>query len=208
MSPFLPLTLKPLMRKLLLRRAFGLRGLRGTAVIRLRSSIFNVQVALGWLLVGAAGMTAHAQAPSSSGVDFNRIAPKEPVGGVRSSTLPPVSDNTRALVQKLAGVVFLKELSEVKKEALAVHGIQARGFDLLGTEEFRNQMASFLGKPVDMVVLREIGSLVETTYKKSGRSKVRVMLPPGQNLSQGTLQLVVNEDPQSSSKPSDDLLPR
>jgi hemolysin activation/secretion protein len=145
---------------------------------------------LAALLAGLAPSLALAQ-------DYSRIAPQVPAAPAGPSLTPPAAPvaapaSTRVILPVLKGLVFLADPHDVVAAGRASPGIHATGLPLLAEPGFSAEVAPFLGKPASLADLETIGRLANAWYRSHDRPFVSVDLPP-QNISAGTVQLVVTE---------------
>lgn len=153
--------------------------------------------AVGFLMsLLASVVTLPAQTPSALAPDYERVAPKLPASTSKPSSMPAVPQakaDTKVVLQQLTGIVFVKSTAELGAVGGKVTGIQAKGFDLLDTDQFRSELAGFLGKPASMNDLQRICAAVQECYRKNDRPVVKVTLPAGVDITSGTVPVVVTE---------------
>jgi hemolysin activation/secretion protein len=130
----------------------------------------------------------------------SRYAPKTPESQVQPPTLPetpasnvaPAEKGDAVLVAALRGIVFVGERTALQPQGFATEGVQTGGVPLLDAEAFRARVTPFLGKPVTARLLNELTREVVLFYRRHERPIVDVLVPE-QNISNGTLQVLVIE---------------
>ncbi len=127
---------------------------------------------------------------------YEQVAPKTPEAGavppLPSAIPPPAEGSDRIIIPALRGVVFLRGSGEVRPGGVETTGVQAGAVPLLDQPRFRAMVESRLGQPL---TLRSLNQLVHDTVvylKKNDRPIVDVLVPE-QNVSGGTVQIVVLE---------------
>ncbi|GAA4498498.1 ShlB/FhaC/HecB family hemolysin secretion/activation protein [Gluconacetobacter tumulicola] len=158
----------------------------------MRPSIFSgCALAVSVLLAPA---LAHAQA-------YNRLAPKQLplaptsiVPAPSGTQAPPLPPSGTVVIPVLKGLVFLPDIRALNPSGppAGTTGIVHTGLPLLGREDFTRKLAAYLGKPLKISDLDAIAQETNAFYKKNGHPFVYVIVPP-QNISSGTVQIVVTE---------------
>ncbi len=128
--------------------------------------------------------------------DFDRtFEPARPESRADPAKLPErkikISQETTVLVDELKGVRFVPHPDEVV-EVADQQGVTIKDIPLLDTEEFREQIKPYLGKPVTM---RLISFMIRDTilyYQAQDRPVVDVFVPE-QEITKGVVQLLVVE---------------
>lgn len=138
--------------------------------------------------------------------DYEKVAPKLPEPAPEEQPLIESSPekffgNGTVVVKELRALVFVKSVKEIRKDGLPLdqnkfgaqkHFISAKDFPILQTEEFAEEMETFLGKPLSMKKLNELTRKVVEYYSRQGQPIVWVRLPE-QKITDGIVQLVVKE---------------
>jgi hemolysin activation/secretion protein len=147
----------------------------------------------------AASPLARGQAPATfapTTPEYERLAPKTPPAPAKRAPKPEAlkaEGDDKVLVARLEGLLFLDDLSKVRKGAAPEKGLVIEGLPLLDCADFRGRVAPFLGKPVSLRAINEACKQVRDFYVKRDRPWVLVYAPAGQDISSGTVQVVVRE---------------
>lgn len=130
------------------------------------------------------------------GVADERRKPKEPPKPEPIKPTPeeppPGKDDDRALVDALDGVRFVRDAKDVVAEDLELLGVETERVELLNTEEFRQKLKPFLGKPVSLASIRKMAQVAMGHCQKAGRPFVKVTVPE-QDITTGIVHFVVKE---------------
>ncbi|MHC4605955.1 MAG: POTRA domain-containing protein, partial [Planctomycetota bacterium] len=114
--------------------------------------------------------------------------PKQPDSGEQAQEPP---DDEKVLVGSLKGVRLVPRQEDVLPQA-DVEGIRSEGMDLLDTNDFRQRLEPFLGRPVSMRSIRDMTDAVRLYFRDRDRPVVTVAVPQ-QDITNGVLQFVVVE---------------
>lgn len=135
------------------------------------------------------------------GQDYEKMAPKLPEPAeekplIESSPQKLPGDGT-VVVKELRAMVFLKGEKKFHKNGLRIDETQktfisADELPVLQTEEFRELMQPYLGKPADLKTLQTITQEVIEYYREKDQPVVWVCLPQ-QNITTGVVQFIVAE---------------
>jgi hemolysin activation/secretion protein len=151
------------------------------------------------LAVALSPMLAYGQA-------YDRVAPKTlPDKPPPLPPLPaeasPVPTSDQVVLPALKGVVFVSDPASVLKGGLpGTTGISAPGLPLLAEPGFTAKISSFIGRPVTLGDLGKIAEAVTGWYKDHDQPFISVTIPP-QNISSGTVQVVVAQYRVGAVKP-------
>lgn len=151
-----------------------------------------------------AGLVWLSSALISQGQDYERVAPKAPEPARKEAPAPAAPTTVPAdetlVVKKLLGMVFIPSNAAVQSTALSVSGVQIEGLELLNTPEFRISIESYLDKPLTMRDVRKrlVPSIVQYCHAR-GIEAVHVSIPE-QDVSGGTIQVVVASGQPSALK--------
>jgi hemolysin activation/secretion protein len=128
----------------------------------------------------------------------SRYVPKTPAENREKAAatwpaLPAMTSNDDAvLLARLEGIVFLGERAALRPEGVEVSGVTTSRIPMLETPEVRELAGRFIGRPVTRRLLNELMREVVLLYRKHDRPIVDVLVPE-QNISTGTLQVLVIE---------------
>jgi hemolysin activation/secretion protein len=137
---------------------------------------------------------------------YDRVAPKTlPDKPPPLPPLPaeasPVPTSDQVVLPALKGLVFVSEPAAVQKEGLpGATGISAPGLPLLADPAFTAKISPFIGQPLTMGGLGKIAEVVTGWYKDHDQPFMSVTVPP-QNISGGTVQVVVSQYRVGAVKP-------
>lgn len=158
-------------------------------------SVFSAMIPTfrpGSVLLVFLGLAASLAAQS-----FEQVAPKTPPPAPPAAlpaATPPAGaqpDDT-VLLPALRGLVFLSSPTELQAAGVSAPGLNFTGTALLDTAEFRARAEALLGRSVTLRALNELARDVVLHYRRHGRPVVDARVPE-QNISTGTVQLVVLE---------------
>ncbi len=139
-----------------------------------------------WLSLAAA---ARAQT-------YEQVAPKPlpvaPAAALPESAPPEAGADDRILVPVLRGLSFHGSPETFRAEGVSGEGVQITGSALLDTEEFRAQMAPYLGRPLSRGELGRLTREVVLYFRRHGRPVIDVSVPE-QAVATGTVQVLVTE---------------
>ena len=148
---------------------------------------------------GAAfGLAFCLAASSAPAQDYQQVAPNlpkpetPPVVALPQSPAPTLPNGNRVIVPALKGLVFLDGPAKLQKTGVATQGIDVDELAILDQPEFKNAVASYIGRPLSFDTLNEIQRLVIAQYRKKDRPLVDVAVPE-QNVNSGSIQLIVTE---------------
>ncbi len=95
------------------------------------------------------------------------------------------------LAEKVVGIRFVQKSEEIIPEGVDVVGLEIpSGHKILDTDDFRNEMDYFLGKPLTLTLTNDLRRAVVAYYKKKDRPVVRVVVPE-QDVTEGKIQVLV-----------------
>jgi hemolysin activation/secretion protein len=162
---------------------------------------------LGWLLgtanilalLSPAQQSVLAQpAPEAAPSDLYRwngsawAATETPPLGQAPEVIEKPQD-TAIILSPLRGIVLLSHEADVDPKGREAGGFQSGDHPLLDSDDFREHIAPFIGRPASMATLHEISRLIVTYYRDHDRPLVDVAIPAGQDITNGVVQLVVTE---------------
>lgn len=151
---------------------------------------------IGRLSLLAAGLALVAPPPAQA-QDTEKLQPRTlepsqtstPEAPAEQAPLP--ADST-PILSALTGLVFQPSVEAVKRQGVAVAGIDTTAVALLDDPDFRAVLAPFIGQPVSMSGLNEIARLTVAHFRAKDRPLVDVVVPE-QDVSSGTVQFAVTE---------------
>lgn len=128
---------------------------------------------------------------------YEQVAPKTPLPApapalpaAPPAAAPAASDKT--IVPVLRGLVFVPGPALFQPQGVTVEGVQVTGIALLDTAEFRSLATPYLGQALTLRALNRLTRDTVLYFRKHGRPVVDVLVPE-QNVSNGTVQLLVVE---------------
>ena len=102
----------------------------------------------------------------------------------------PDSDTT--VVPQLKGLVFVANQQDFQKTGATAEGVSLSAVPLLNQPAFKQAFDAYIGQPLTLKGLNEITSKVSAFYKQAKHPLVDVIAPQ-QDVSNGVVQIVVNE---------------
>lgn len=109
---------------------------------------------------------------------------------------PKVTGDPKVLVEKLKGLVFVDDPKKVVKGKIAKTGVHIEsdgGLEMLRSMAFQSLAQSYLDKPVSMRRLNELVRDIIVFYRNNDQPVVDVSIPAEQDITDGTVQVVVTE---------------
>lgn len=98
----------------------------------------------------------------------------------------------KVLVEKLQGLIFVQSLKdEFSLLNEAVHGVTILDAYVPNEKVFYQEMNSFIGKPLSFVLIKQIKQKVANYYQERGFLVVSVLVPEGQDITEGILQVII-----------------
>ncbi len=163
---------------------------RITAGIGARSRV----VLLVLLTLGSLNQDLSAQ-------DFDRYRPNPPVPGRSVPTLPdlpnnPVEGSEDELVKALKGVMIVDHESRIQDPIKPFDGIKidpAADLTVAREDQFKEILNPYIGKPITIRGLNEMARNIVLLYRDFKQPVVEVNVPPGQDITDGIVQLVITE---------------
>ncbi len=139
-------------------------------------------------------------APSLFGQNagFEPFAPKFlPPGpaGTIGDPAPEVAPKTapgEVLVEKITGIV-LTGRTENLRESSQARGVRTLDFQPPAQPALEQSLAAHVGKPLTLAELTEICRVIVAHYREQGRPVVDAIVPEGQDVSNGVVQILVVE---------------
>jgi hemolysin activation/secretion protein len=127
---------------------------------------------------------------------YEQVAPKVPSNSVPAvlpeSPTPSVATDTRVVVAPLRGLVFVSSATQVRAAGTEASGVQIESLPVLDTPEFHTLAGRYLGQSITFAKLNELTREVVLYCRHHDRPIVDVLVPE-QNVSTGTIQLIVLE---------------
>ncbi len=129
--------------------------------------------------------------------DLSRIAPKKIEKEVEPAQMPegpPVkevksSSPKKVILPELSGLIVLRAPEKVIKGGIQMEGILVDGYM---HQSFFKEMETFLGEPLTLEILNTMLQRVVTYFRSQSTPVVDVYVPE-QNITKGTIQIVVLE---------------
>lgn len=153
----------------------------------------NARLCLGLLaLFGLSGRAVPLRAQT-----YEQVAPKTPLPAP-APTLPEAppaaapADSDKTIVPVLRGLVFVAGQAAFRPQGVTAEGLQVTGVALLETAEFRALATPYLGRALTLRALNRLTRDAVLYFRRHGRPVVDVLVPE-QNVSSGTVQLLVVE---------------
>ena len=106
---------------------------------------------------------------------------------------PPAEAKGAVLIPELKGIALMDSKEKLFREAHTFNGVDARRVEFLGdSREFKQAICGWLNRPLTFDELNALSNRVVRFYREHSRPVVDV-LAPEQDISQGTVQLLVLE---------------
>lgn len=133
--------------------------------------------------------------------DMDRYRPDTPTTGrnVVNLPVPPATyadGSPEVIIEELKGVMILADESRLQDPIKPFEGIRldpkadltvARG------DGFKSEMQPYLGQPISILALNQLAQHIVTMYRNNGQPVVEVHMPPGQDITDGVVQVVITE---------------
>lgn len=131
--------------------------------------------------------------------DIERIAPKnvpsEAGGKLIQDDLPELTlspDRDAVLVDALNSIVFIDDVDKLIAGQIAEQGIVINDeLELLDRDNFQQRFEKFLQQPITLNLLDKITREVVRYYRDHDRPVVDALVPEGQDITEGVLQIVI-----------------
>lgn len=98
--------------------------------------------------------------------------------------------SSRIAIPYLKGIVIVSSVKDFKPKGVSFKGVSISGLPILNTPSFINYIESRLNKPLTFNGIQGITRNIDNIYKSHGLPFMDAIVPP-QNVSRGTLQVVV-----------------
>ena len=146
------------------------------------------------LIVGSSNCQLFAQ-------DFDRYRPNPPVSRNVVPELPqlpdtPVEGSTDVIVSELRGVLVVDHESRVQDPIKPFDGIRidpAADLTVALEDDFKQVIEPYLGQPISIRALNEMAKNIVLLYRDYKQPVVEINIPPGQDVTDGVVQIVVTE---------------
>ena len=112
------------------------------------------------------------------------------------TTLQVVEGSSDVLVKELKGIIILGHESQVQDPIKAFEGLRihpAADLTVAREDAFKDSIRGYLGGPVSMRRLNELARSIVWAYRDMQQPVVDVNIPPGQDITDGVIQVVVTE---------------
>ncbi len=133
--------------------------------------------------------------------DIDRYRPNVPVTGRTVIHLPipatgVAEGSPEVLVDELKGVMILDDESRVQDPIKPFEGIRLdpnADFTVAREDHFKSYLKPYLGQPISILALNQLARNIVTMYRDGGQPVVEVHMPPGQDITDGVVQVVITE---------------
>jgi hemolysin activation/secretion protein len=133
--------------------------------------------------------------------DFDRYRPNPPASRPHVPNLPappdaPVGGSTDELVSALRGVMILDDTSRVQDPIAPFDGVRIdplADLTVAREEQFKRIIQPYLGQPISIRSLNEMARGMVQLYQNYKQPVVDVSMPPGQDITDGVVQVVITE---------------
>lgn len=151
-----------------------------------------------WLLLTGIFLSAVS---SLNAQDFDRSAPRTPLPvhvhiSLPQAPLAAVEGSPEELVSELKGIMILDHESRIQDPIKSFEGIRidpAAELSVARKDIFKDSVRTYLGRPVSIRSLNEMARSIVWAYRDHGQPVVDVSIPPGQDITDGIVQLVITE---------------
>lgn len=113
--------------------------------------------------------------------------------GAPSATTAAGPQDDRQIMATLKGIVLIDDIKKMKKGGVKGTGILPQDLPMLDDPVIKDRLAEFLGKPVTQGSLKAINRVIINWYREKKYPFVDVATPAGQDVTNGTIQVVVVE---------------
>ncbi len=133
--------------------------------------------------------------------DPGRYRPKSPIARAMTFRLAdppyqPLEDSTDVLVEELRGIMILDCASRVQDLIAPFDGVRTDPLANLTVARevcFTGTITPYLGRPISPRSLSEMARNIVYLYRDRGQPAVDVSMPPGQDITDGVVQVVITE---------------
>ena len=137
----------------------------------------------------------------SQAQDFERYRPNPPVPGRSIPELPelpdePVEGSTDEIVKELKGIMIVDHESMVQDPIKPFEGVKihpAADLTVAREQALKDVLAPYLGQPISIRALNEMAKNIVLLYREYKQPVVDVSMPPGQDITDGVVQVVITE---------------
>lgn len=145
-------------------------------------------------VIGSAGPFAQSQDPDRY---LPPIRPSHHVAAhLPLPTLDAVDGDTEIIVESLRGVMILSDLNQLQDPIKQFDGIKihpAADLAVVREDAFEGYISGYVGGPVSLNSLNQLARSIVWAYRDSKLPVVDVNIPPGQDITDGIIQVVVTE---------------
>jgi hemolysin activation/secretion protein len=106
---------------------------------------------------------------------------------------PPAAPQAEQQQVILKGLRLVDSAAKIQLNGVQENGIVIENLSILETPSFRSKLQTFLGHPVSQEMLQTVGTAISDWYRDHDYPFVDVAFPAGQDVTNGTVQLVVTE---------------
>ncbi len=140
------------------------------------------------------GQAARAQDPDRY---HPRIRPSRPIAtNLPLPTLDALDGDSELLVEELNGVMILSDITQLQDPIKPFEGIKihpAAELNVVREDSFEAYVSGYVGGPVSLQSLNKLARSIVWAYRDSKQPIVDINIPPGQDISEGIIQVVVTE---------------
>lgn len=156
---------------------------------------------LRWTCLTTTAVICACSLPSIDAQDFERYRPKPPTTKPLPAALPYVpqdamSGSTDVIVDQLKGIMVVDHESRIQDPIAPFDGVRidpAADLTIARESSFKDVVQPYIGTPVTIRNLNELARNIVWLYKSAGHPVVDVSMPPGQDITDGIVQIVVTE---------------
>jgi hemolysin activation/secretion protein len=131
---------------------------------------------------------------------LDRFKPKEPPPLARTGVdeSPDAASAARSGADAsvgvpVSGIVFISALPEFHPNGLpSFNGVRTERVPVIDNADFRTRVSKFLGRPISMTLIEDVGHQTMAYFKEHDRPVVRVIAPQ-QDVTTGVIQFLVTE---------------
>lgn len=111
-------------------------------------------------------------------------------------TLDAIDGDSEVLVPALKGVMILSDIAQLQDPIKPFDGIKihpAAELNVVREDAFEGYVSGYLDGPVSLQSLNQLARSIVWAYRDSKQPVVDINIPPGQDISEGIIQVVVTE---------------
>jgi hemolysin activation/secretion protein len=149
----------------------------------------------GWMIAAALAAAGMSRAQDAG---FEPFAPRmlPPGKGGHLENAPPAATpgaaSTEVLVEALTGLVVVHDVDRLQQKS-GRSGVHFLGFDPPAAEVLKPVLRAHLGRPLTLAELDSVCRTIVAHYQSQGRPVVDALVPQGQDIANGVVQILVIE---------------